>query len=46
MFNAALSGSFKALYCQGEDLLQSDPNTQHVEAALRAMECIIVQDLF
>lgn len=46
MFNAALSGSFKALYCQGEDILQSDPNTQHVEAALSAMECVIVQDLF
>lgn len=46
MFSAALSGSFKALYCQGEDILQSDPNTQHVEAALSAMECVIVQDLF
>lgn len=46
MFSAALSGSFKALYCQGEDILQSDPNTQHVEAALAAMECVIVQDLF
>ena len=31
---------------QGEDLAQSDPNTQHVTAALRAMECVIVQDLF
>lgn len=46
MFDAALSGSFKALYCQGEDIVQSDPNTQHVTAALSAMECIIVQDLF
>lgn len=46
MFSAALSGRFKALYCQGEDILQSDPNTQHVEAALSAMECVIVQDLF
>ena len=46
MFSAALSGSFKALYCQGEDILQSDPNTQHVEAALASMECVIVQDLF
>ena len=46
MFSAALSGSFKALYCQGEDILQSDPNTQHVEAALATMECVIVQDLF
>lgn len=46
MFDAALSGSFKGLYCQGEDIAQSDPNTQHVTAALKAMECVIVQDLF
>ena len=37
---------FKALYIQGEDIAQSDPNTQHVTAALTAMECIVVQDLF
>ncbi|TBR13535.1 MAG: formate dehydrogenase subunit alpha, partial [Rugosibacter sp.] len=46
MFEAALDGSFKGLYCQGEDIAQSDPNTQHVTAALLAMECIVVQDLF
>lgn len=46
MFDAALDGSFKALYCQGEDIVQSDPNSKHVQAALRAMECVIVQDLF
>lgn len=46
MFEAALDGSFKALYCQGEDIAQSDPDTQHVDAALSAMECIIVQDIF
>jgi formate dehydrogenase major subunit len=46
MFEAALDGEFKALYLQGEDIAQSDPNTQHVTAALTAMECIIVQDLF
>jgi len=46
MFEAALDGSFKGLYCEGEDIAQSDPNTQQVEAALRAMECIVVQDLF
>jgi formate dehydrogenase major subunit len=46
MFEAALDGSFKALYIQGEDMAQSDPNTQHVTAALGAMECVIVQDLF
>ncbi|MBO9644345.1 MAG: molybdopterin-dependent oxidoreductase, partial [Pseudacidovorax sp.] len=46
MFDAALSGSFKGLYCEGEDIVQSDPNTQHVAAALSAMECIVVQDIF
>lgn len=46
MFDAALSGSFKALYCEGEDIVQSDPDTQHVASALEAMECIVVQDLF
>ncbi len=46
MMEAALDGTFKALYVQGEDPAQSDPNTQHVTAALAAMECVIVQDLF
>jgi formate dehydrogenase major subunit len=46
MFEAALDGSFKGLYCQGEDIVQSDPNTQHVAEALSSMECIVVQDLF
>ena len=46
MFEAALDGEFKGLYIQGEDIAQSDPNTQHVTASLTAMECIIVQDLF
>jgi formate dehydrogenase major subunit len=46
MFEAALDGEFKGLYIEGEDIGQSDPNTQHVTAALTSMECIIVQDLF
>jgi formate dehydrogenase major subunit len=46
MFEAALDGSFKGLYCEGEDIAQSDPNTEHVTAALSAMECIVVQDIF
>ncbi|MHC8404032.1 formate dehydrogenase subunit alpha [Pseudomonas sp. TMB3-21] len=46
MFEAALGGSFKGLYCQGEDIVQSDPNTQHVTAAMSAMECVVVQDIF
>ena len=46
MFEAALDGSFKGIYIQGEDMAQSDPNTQHVAAAFSAMECVVVQDLF
>ncbi|WP_305909618.1 formate dehydrogenase subunit alpha [Methylomarinum sp. Ch1-1] len=46
MFAAAVDGSFKGLYVQGEDIAQSDPDIQHVHHALREMECIIVQDLF
>jgi formate dehydrogenase major subunit len=46
MLDAAVDGTFKGLYIQGEDILQSDPNTTHVAAGLAAMECIVVQDLF
>ncbi|HUF71997.1 MAG TPA: formate dehydrogenase subunit alpha [Gammaproteobacteria bacterium] len=46
MFDAAVAGRFKGLYVQGEDVAQSDPDTQHVEAALSSLECMIVQDLF
>ena len=46
MLDAAVDGSFKALYIQGEDILQSDPNTRHVAAGLAAMECVVVHDLF
>jgi formate dehydrogenase major subunit len=46
MFDAALDGTFMGLYCEGEDIVQSDPNTQHVTAALAGMECLVVQDLF
>jgi formate dehydrogenase major subunit len=46
MFDAALDGSFKGLYVQGEDVAQSEPNGKHVANALRAMECVVLQDLF
>jgi formate dehydrogenase major subunit len=46
MFDAALDGSFRGMYIQGEDLAQSDPNTHHVVAALSALECLVIQDLF
>ena len=46
MFDAALAGTFRGLYVQGEDIAQSDPNTRHVEAALRSMDLVVVHDLF
>ena len=46
MIDAAMDGTFKGLYVQGEDIAQSDPNTQHITAGLSAMECVVVQDLF
>ncbi|PHS21690.1 MAG: formate dehydrogenase subunit alpha [Robiginitomaculum sp.] len=46
MLDEACAGTFKGMYIQGEDIAQSDPNTLHVEAALRGLDCLIVQDLF
>ncbi|MFE1600374.1 formate dehydrogenase subunit alpha [Methylobacterium sp. ID0610] len=46
MLDEAVGGSFKGLYIQGEDIAQSDPDTHHVTAGLKAMECIVIQDLF
>jgi len=46
MFDAAVEGTFRGIYVQGEDILQSDPDTTHVARSLAAMECVVVQDLF
>ena len=46
MFDAAVNGTFKGLYVQGEDIVQSDPDTRHVTSGLEALECVVVQDLF
>ncbi|MCR9072882.1 MAG: formate dehydrogenase subunit alpha [Alphaproteobacteria bacterium] len=46
MLAAALDGTYRGIFIQGEDIAQSDPNTTHVTAALEAMDCVVVQDLF
>ncbi|MAA97727.1 MAG: formate dehydrogenase subunit alpha [Stappia sp.] len=46
MLDAAVEGTFRGIYIQGEDILQSDPDTHHVAAGLAAMECVVVHDLF
>jgi formate dehydrogenase major subunit len=46
MIDAAIDGTFKGMYIQGEDIIQSDPNTKHMTKGMSAMECVVVQDLF
>ena len=46
MFDAALQGKLKAIWIIGEDVVQTDPNTQKVIKALKATDLVIVQELF
>ncbi|MFZ1389847.1 MAG: formate dehydrogenase subunit alpha [Thiolinea sp.] len=46
MMNAAIAGTFRGMYIQGEDIAQSDPNTKHIQAALGNLECLVIQDIF
>ncbi len=46
MLASATAGQFHGIFIHGEDIAQSDPDTKHVTDALRAMELVVVQDLF
>jgi len=46
MFNAAIEGDLKALWIIGEDVVQTDPNTQKVMKALSSLDMLVVQELF
>jgi len=46
MFDSALSGDLKSLWLIGEDVVQTDPNTQKVIKALSNLEMLVVQELF
>lgn len=46
MIDAVVQGKIHALWCQGEDMLQSDPNETHVRKALSSLDFLVVQDLF
>jgi formate dehydrogenase major subunit len=46
MFDAAIAGSYKGMFVQGEDIAQSDPNTAHVTAALQSLDLLVTMDLF
>jgi formate dehydrogenase major subunit len=46
MFDAAIAGDLKALWIIGEDVVQTDPNTQKVIRALSNLDMLVVQELF
>jgi len=45
-FDGAAEGTIKALYVMGENPMMSDPDTAHVEKALKNLDLFIVQDIF
>lgn len=46
MYDAALEGKLKALWVMGEDLMQTDPNTNKVHASLEKLDLLVVQEIF
>ena len=46
MFDAAIDGQLKALWIIGEDVVQTDPNTEKVKRALTNLDMLVVQELF
>jgi formate dehydrogenase major subunit len=46
MYEAALDGKLKALWIMGEDVMQSDPNTEMLGRAMDKLDLLVVQDLF
>ncbi len=46
MYNAAIAGEFKAMWIMGDDLVQSDPNTNKVIKAIKSLDLLIVQEIF
>ncbi len=46
MMDSAEKGEIKAIYVMGENPMMSDPDITHVEACLRNLDLLIVQDIF
>jgi predicted molibdopterin-dependent oxidoreductase YjgC len=44
--HAVFTGQVHAAYVMGENPMMSDPNTSHVEQALRRLDLLVVQDIF
>ncbi len=46
MWDAVLEGRIKAMWIVGENPFLSDPDASHVEEALRALDLLVVQEIF
>lgn len=46
MINASAEGKLKAMYIIGEEVVISNPNSDHVCKALQQLEFLVVQDIF
>jgi formate dehydrogenase alpha subunit len=46
MLKAAMAGEVKAMFVLGENPMVSDPDIQHVEKSLEALDFLVVQDIF
>jgi len=46
MIYAAEAGKIKAMYIMGENVVISDPDTEHTREALKNLDFLVVQDIF
>ena len=46
MFDAAIKKELKGVWIIGEDIVQTDPNSEHVVEAMTSLELLVVQEIF
>ena len=46
IFDSAINKEVKAVWIIGEDIVQTDPNSQHVIDAMNSLELLVVQEIF
>jgi formate dehydrogenase major subunit len=46
IMDAALAGEIRGMYIMGENPAMSDPDLAHARAALAALDCLVVQEIF
>ena len=46
IFDSAINKEVKAVWIIGEDIVQTDPNSQHVIDAMNSLDLLVVQEIF